>query len=398
MWIQELRGAGLDVRMVDLVHLAGGVSGFDARGWCARGEDIERLLEHVVTVNDVSTLDGRIRSRSSTPPKPKGAEAADRVECFLGALAGYGLPRDAYLHASAAGEAAIRDDVKGAVDAMYKLAACEGWSTLRGADKCAVRTLLVSDAVGVFPSVAMATIGQYSPCAGWQEPKDAPHDGADDENLGVELGASMADVKAAPVTARGLGFGGTIGFIRGPKSSGKTTVLAAAAARVTRGEDFAGQPTEAGFVLIVRDDDPRSWQIRMRQYGADPERWGAIRARDAVRRRLPALIDKFRPAWIIIDNLRTWCGALDLSVDSSTEAAAGIDPVAGAMREAGYPLAVTITHNEARSKDHDGYSGRMRNSTVFEDAADWIVACAHDDGTTQTYITAGDKDAGRHPD
>ena len=33
----------------------------------------------------------------------------------------------------------------------------------------------------------------------------------------------------------------------------------------------------------------------------------------------------------------------------------------------------------------------MRNSTVFEDAADWIVGCAHVDGDTKTTITCGEK-------
>ena len=37
------------------------------------------------------------------------------------------------------------------------------------------------------------------------------------------------------------------------------------------------------------------------------------------------------------------------------------------------------------------YAARMRNSTVFEDAADWIVGCAHADGSTTTTIMAGEK-------
>ena len=64
-------------------------------------------------------------------------------------------------------------------------------------------------------------------------------------------------------------------------------------------------------------------------------------------------------------------------------------------------VACTIVHNEARGK-WDGtvikgvkvsepYAGRMRNSTVFEDAADWIVGCAHAEGSTTTTITAGEK-------
>ena len=37
------------------------------------------------------------------------------------------------------------------------------------------------------------------------------------------------------------------------------------------------------------------------------------------------------------------------------------------------------------------YANRMRNSTVFEDAADWIIGCAHANGSSTTTITAGEK-------
>ena len=94
----------------------------------------------------------------------------------------------------------------------------------------------------------------------------------------------------------------------------------------------------------------------------------------------------------MIDNLRTWCGALDLDTDSSSAAASAIDPIGLAVRDADYPVACTIVHNEARSKVSDsGYAGRMRNSTVFEDAADWIVGIAHETGRTDTEITSGEK-------
>ena len=70
-----------------------------------------------------------------------------------------------------------------------------------------------------------------------------------------------------------------MGFIRGPKASGKTTILAAAAARVSRGQPWAGQDTEAGTVLVVCNDDPRSWTLALRDFGADPERLLMARAR-----------------------------------------------------------------------------------------------------------------------
>ena len=185
-----------------------------------------------------------------------------------------------------------------------------------------------------------------------------------------------------------------MGFIRGPKASGKTTILAAAAARVSRGQPWAGHPTEAGTVLVVCNDDPRSWTLALRDFGADPERILTAQARVVSKPgKLAALLTEHRPTWVILDNLRTWCGAMNCDTDNSSAAASAIDPVAEAIRECGYPVACTIVHNEARSKGltSEPYAGRMRNSSVFEDAADWIVGCAHVDGSTTTTITCGEK-------
>ena len=116
--------------------------------------------------------------------------------------------------------------------------------------------------------------------------------------------------------------------------------------------------------------------------------------------KLAALLAEHTPAWVIIDNLRTWCGSMDRDVDSSSSAALAIDPLAQAIRDCDHPVACTILHNEARSKSEgvvvkgvpgSPYVNRLRNSTVFEDAADWIVGCAHVSETTTTTITAGEK-------
>ena len=217
-------------------------------------------------------------------------------------------------------------------------------------------------------------------------------DGAVPEPDVVPL-SQIGVVPTAPVVARALAFGGTIGFIRGPKGCGKTTILAAAVARVTRGEAWAGHPTTPGAVLVVSDDDPRSWSIALRDFDADPDRVLFTSARKASRRgKMAELLAEHRPVWLIVDNLRTWCRVQDLDSDGSSSAAAAIDPLAETVRGCGYDLACTIVHNEARSKDKDrDYAGRMRNSTVFEDAADWIVGVAHDDGTTETTINHGEK-------
>ena len=282
-------------------------------------------------------------------------------------------------------------DLDGQHRLLHLIAGSGEWQQLG----LALRIAVIGAIKGRTPALmAAAILGRFDDrILAWRDP---PCEGEDTSEPDV---VSLATLLADPpdpsaVVARGLAFGGTMGFIRGPKASGKTTILAAAAARVSRGQPWAGHPTEGGVVLVVCNDDPRSWTLALRDFGADPERILTACARVVSKPgKLAALLAEHRPTWVILDNLRTWCRSMQLDTDSSSSAANAIDPIAEAIRECGYPVACTIVHNEARSKGitSDPYAGRMRNSTVFEDAADWIIGCAHADGSSTTTITAGEK-------
>ena len=301
------------------------------------------------------------------------------------------LPRDTPGRVRMWIEALTDADLDAQLRVLHLIAEAPEWASL----VLALRIAVVAAIKGrTEASMATAILGRFDDRKmTWREPPTEAVDTSDPDV--VSLATLLADpLDPAAVVARGLAFGGTMGFIRGPKASGKTTILAAAAARVSRGQPWAGQDTEAGTVLVVCNDDPRSWTLALRDFGADPERILMARARVVSRPgKLAALLAEHRPTWVILDNLRTWCRAMQLDTDNSSAAADAIDPIAEAIRECGYPVACTIVHNEARSKGvtSDHYAGRMRNSTVFEDAADWIIGCAHADGSTTTTITAGEK-------
>ena len=308
------------------------------------------------------------------------------------------LPRDTPGRVRMWIEALTDADLDAQLRVLHLIAESPEWAALVpalrvavvGAIKGRTEVLMAAAILGRFDDRKLA----------WREPPTEAVDTSEPDV--VSLATLLADpLDPAAVVARGLAFGGTMGFIHGPKASGKTTVLAAAAARVSRGQPWAGQDTEAGTVLVVCNDDPRSWTLALRDFRADPERILMARARVVSRPgKLAALLAAHTPAWVIIDNMRTWCRAMNLDVDSSSSAADAIDPIAEAIRECGHPVACTIVHNEARSKGEgtvvkgvsgERYVGRLRNSTVFEDAADWIVGCDHADGSTTTTITAGEK-------
>ena len=282
-------------------------------------------------------------------------------------------------------------DLEGQHRLFHLIAESPEWAALVPA----LRIAVVGAIRGRTPiSMATAILGKFDDrILAWRDPPCEVVDTSEPDV--VSLATLLADPPDPSGTvARGLAFGGTMGFIRGPKASGKTTILAAAAARVSRGQPWAGHPTERGTVLVVCNDDPRSWTLALRDFGADPERILTAQARVVSKPgKLAALLAEHQPTWVILDNLRTWCRAMQLDTDNSSAAASAIDPIGEAIRECGYPVACTIVHNEARSKGvtSDAYAGRMRNSTVFEDAADWIIGCAHADGMSTTTITAGEK-------
>ena len=308
------------------------------------------------------------------------------------------LPRDTPGQVRLWIDALTDSDLDGQLRVLHLIAGSGEWQQLGTALRIAVVGAIKGRTAS---SMAAAILGRFDDRKlAWREPPTEVVDTSAPDV--VSLATLLADPPdPAATVARGLAFGGTMGFIRGPKASGKTTILAAAAARVSRGEPWAGHPTEAGTVLVICNDDPRSWTLALRDFGADPERILTARARVVSRPgKLAALLAEHRPTWVILDNLRTWCRSMHLDTDNSSAAADAIDPIAEAIRECGYPVACTIVHNEARSKGEgsvikgvtsDPYAGRMRNSTVFEDAADWIIGCAHADGSTTTTLTAGEK-------
>ena len=192
------------------------------------------------------------------PPtkQPKGASVTpeDMAAWFLGVLGAQELPEDVCEHAADAGTAALRD-AGGALavrDALYALRWCEGWTEgLRPADKCALRTLLV-DGAGVYPGVAMSTIGQYSPRGGWQEPVDAPIDDGDEApwvSLDTLTGEAGADWRAH---ASGLIFPGRSVLLSGKAKQGKSTTVGAAVAGILTGADWlTGEVQAPGDVLWI---------------------------------------------------------------------------------------------------------------------------------------------------
>ena len=179
------------------------------------------------------------------------------------------LPRDTPGKVRLWIEALTDADLDGQLRILHLIAEAPEWASLVPALRIAVVGAIKGRTEGL---MAAAILGRFDDRKlAWRDPPGEAVDTSEPDV--VSLATLLADpLDPAATVARGLAFGGTMGFIRGPKASGKTTILAAAAARVSRGQPWAGQDTEAGTVLVVCNDDPRSWTLALRDFGADPDR------------------------------------------------------------------------------------------------------------------------------
>ena len=111
-------------------------------------------------------------------------------------------------------------------------------------------------------SMATVILGKLDDRTGiWREPPNGAVDTSEPDVVSLET--ILADPPELTTTvARGLAFGAARWDLStGRRRAGKTTILAAAAARVSQGQQWAGQSTAVGTVLVVTDDDPRSWTL-----------------------------------------------------------------------------------------------------------------------------------------
>ena len=174
---------------------------------------------------------------------------------------------------------------------------------------------------------------------------------------GSDLIAGTAGSEQTPAVAVGAAYEGRAVLVHAQRGTGKTTLMAWLAANAT----IAGRR-----VLVVGDDDPASWAIRMRRFGADNDAWSYGTAAALSRPgKLEEAADGFD--WIIVDNWRTW--AIESGIEASGgfgstgAAAVPIQRLVAVVRDTG--RALTVLANEGW---HD--QTRSRDSSVVEDAVD----------------------------
>ena len=199
----------------------------------------------------------------------------------------------------------------------------------------------------------------------------------------VRLSDAAIDGTAAagpPAVARLLAHVGRVTLLHAREKAGKSTLIGAAVAAVTRGRPFLGMPTVAGDVLWVGEEAVGDVKARLSQWEADLERVYFTRRpspdpeQDSSLRRLVA---RLRPVWVILD---TWSHYLKVHRVKDTagpgEQGLLIGDVVDLARE--YGTAVALAHhnrkNPSAAAESGDAAGEYRDSTAIGAAVDMIVS------------------------
>ncbi len=194
----------------------------------------------------------------------------------------------------------------------------------------------------------------------------------------ADLGATPSD--GPPVVARLIAHAGRVTLLHAREKAGKSTLIGAAVAAVTRGRPFLGAPTVSGDVLWIGEEDASDIKSRLLQWDADLDRVYFIR-RPSVdpehESSLRRLVARLRPVWVIVD---TWSHYLKVHRVKDTSGAGEqgllIGDVVDIARDC--RAAVAISHHNrknpsATAESGDG-EGEYRDSTAIGAAVDMIVS------------------------
>jgi hypothetical protein len=191
----------------------------------------------------------------------------------------------------------------------------------------------------------------------------------------AELLADPDSLKPPEAVVPRLAYRGRVSLVVGrEKLGGKSTLLTAGAAAVTRGAHFLREPSALGPILWVTADQEHAAEITQRamRFGADPERFHVLWPHDPVAD-LQVALERVQPVLLVIDTLANFARTVVSDPHSSAEWPAVLLPLVTLAREQG--IAVLISHH-AKKADGGGY----RDSTAIGAIVDMLLELTPDTG------------------
>ena len=173
-----------------------------------------------------------------------------------------------------------------------------------------------------------------------------------------------------PTVARPIAHHGRVTLLHAREKTGKSTLLRAAVAAVTRGWPFLEQPTISGRVLWVGEEGVGDVKGQLLEAEADLEQVFFIRQLNSKPQHpssLRGLVALLRPVWVIIDTWQHYLKAHRVT-DTAGPGEQGLllGEVVDLAQE--YDAAITVSHHNAKNRNE------YRDSTALGAVVDMIVS------------------------
>ena len=196
----------------------------------------------------------------------------------------------------------------------------------------------------------------------------------------------LSDVEAnagdgPPVVVRGLAWAGRLTLLHSREKVGKSTLMGAAAAAVTRGAPFLEMPTTGGPVVWFGEEHKADAKTRMDQWGADCRRVAfgnrLEKGPDGGSPSLNGIVAWHKPVLIVVDTLTLFAGILGIrDFHGAGELGDVMANLAALARKT--DAAVVVLHHNRKNPSNGASTGtpqgEYRDSTAIAAAADMIVS------------------------
>lgn len=186
--------------------------------------------------------------------------------------------------------------------------------------------------------------------------------------------------------AKGLVWANRITLLAAREKTGKSTVAGAAAAAISAGKPFLGQPTVASNVLIISLEEHASeFATRFVKFGAVAERIAIISNRTGqdLLNAIWEAADEIKPSLIVWDTLGAFANAISGKTLDSGDAQ-GWTRVMMEILEVSRACGASLVLHHANKKD-----GKYRDSTAIGAAVDVILHMHGEDNEPRTLKAQG---------
>ena len=194
------------------------------------------------------------------------------------------------------------------------------------------------------------------------------------------------DGDGPPVVVRSLAWRGRVTLLHAREKAGKSTLMGAAAAAVTRAAAFLEAPTCAGPVVWFGEEHPSDAKTRMEHWGADCRRIAfgnhLTREPDGGKPSLQAIVACVKPVLVVVDTLALYASALGIrDLNSAGELGPVMADLAALARR--IDAAIVVLHHNKKNTSNGTPQGEYRDSTAIAAVADMIVSLDEQGGAAE---------------